>query len=92
MPPHTFGSLGCTPGDPPDSFGTVLELSHLMHHSMTKAQATQRRRAQAQLHPSCEVPQAPQSGTNSAPIFIRRPQQPRSLSMTPDCPRFTLYG
>ena len=50
---------------------------------MTEAQATQRRRTQAQLHSPREVPRASQPGTDSAPIFIRRPPQPRSLSMTP---------
>ena len=65
---------------------------HLMHHSMTEAQVTQRRRAQAQLHSPREVPPAPQPGIDSAPIFIRRP---RPTTVTVDdscCPRLTLHG
>ena len=57
-----------------------------MHHSMTEAQVTQRRCAQAQLHPPREVSQASQPGTDLAPMFIRRPQQPGSLSRTPAAP------
>ena len=49
---------------------TLLEPSHLMHHSMTEAQVTPRRRAHVQLYPPPAVSRAAEPGTEPTPLSV----------------------